>query len=27
LRQQLLTTNDPAHAYQLIAGNPPDVAN
>lgn len=27
LRQQLFTTNDPAHAYQLITGNPPDVAN
>ena len=27
LRQQLLTTSDPAQAYQLITGNPPDVAN
>jgi len=27
LRQQLLTTGDPAHAYHLITGNPLDVAN
>ena len=27
LRQQLLTTSDPAYAYQLITGNPPDVAD
>jgi len=27
LRQQLFATSDPAHAYQLITGNPPDVAN